>query len=375
MEWIEQKDSVPQLPPEAAVDLWREAATIPNGSPEALFQLATALFNTGDTPGALEALKRYTDRTPGNAEAWRFRASLHFDLDEFAGALDAAERAGHAGMLFRARALIALGRADEGEQLLRGLLAEDTHSAVFERLARLLTRQGRGSDLLALCDARGRLPGCATIALAYRALALGLMGRDAEARRIVDPERHVKQVAFDPPVEQFNADLAAQILRGSQPAAREGLGIAYEPDRRRIPGLLPLYDFFRREMALYADELAERGLAEVMQPPPERVRLHNGVTVLRGKGQHGDHIHPRGYISCVYHVVVPEEISGARDLRGHLEIGGFEGLAQQSWATRYIRPCAGVLTIFPSHFFHNVVPTGIEAPRVSVAGDMEPVSP
>ena len=37
------------------------------------------------------------------------------------------------------------------------------------------------------------------------------------------------------------------------------------------------------------------------------------------------------------------------------------------------RPRAGTLTLFPSHYFHDVVPTDIATPRVAVAADMEPV--
>ena len=379
MAWVEQKDG-PRLPPEAAVELWREAAAMKGGSPDALLHLGKALYQLGDTRGALGALAGFNERQPSHAEAWRLRASLYLDLEEHDAALHAAEQAGPVGQLLRARALIALDRKDEGERLLREMLSRDIQPAAFERLARLLARQGRGGALLELCLMCANARGCATIDLAYRAIALSLLGRGDEARRIVDPERHVKQVAFEPPPElgpinRFNAELAAQILRGHQPLAREGLAIDYDPDRRRIPNLSPLHDFFRRETAAYVDELPERGLADVMPPPPEHIRLHSGVTVLRGPGQHGDHIHPRGYVSCVYHVLVPDEISASDDRRGHLSIGTFEGLDRPGWQPRYLRPRAGVLTIFPAHFFHNVVPTGIVAPRVSVAGDLEPVNP
>ena len=381
MEWVEQEETAPRLPPDLLVDLLREAAALPNAAPDASLRLGKALHDIGDTRGAIEILSRLTGIENDNAEAWRLRASMHLELDDYQEALAASERGGASAAILRARALIGLARNDEAERLLREMLAQDVHPAAFERLARLLARQGRGEAVLELCQARAGLPGCATIGLAYCALGLSLTRRDEEARRIVDPERHVKQVSFDPPaelgpIEQFNAGLAEQILRGQRPAVREGLGIAYEPDRRRFPNLVPLYDFFRRELERYVGELPQRGLDTVMPPAPHRVRLHSGATVLRMKGHHGDHFHPRGYVSCVYHVSVPGELSAAADLRGQLAIGTFDGLDRHctpSWRTRHLRPQPGVLTIFPSHFFHNVVPTDIAAPRVSVAGDMEPV--
>lgn len=220
------------------------------------------------------------------------------------------------------------------------------------------------------------------IGLAFRALALSLMGRDEGALLIVNPERHVKQVAFDPPaalgpVDRFNAELAAQILNREGRTVRAGLGITYEPDRKLYPHLDPLHAFIRRELEQYVEELPQRGLDRVMPPPPLRARLGSGNTVLRLNGHHGDHLHPLGYASSVYHVAVPDEITNGDGLHGHLVIGAFALIAPSvpSWPVRYIRPKPGVLTIFPSYFFHNVVPTQTSTPRISVAADMEPIPP
>ena len=381
MEWVEQKHR-PQLPPEVAVELWREAAAMPDASPDALLRLSEAHHRLGDVASSLVAVISPVDRRRDHAAAWRNRASLHLDLGEDEAALRASERAGPRGGLLRARALARLDRTAEAEELLRKLLAEGAGWQVFEPLARLIARAKRGEALMDLCDANADRPGCATAVLAYRAVALGLMGRHEAARRIIDPQRHVKQVAFVPPAEfgsldRFNANLADQILRGYRPVVRDGFSITYDPDYRAIPNLRPLHDFMRREMAGFVDELPQRGLDGVMRPPPPRIRLHSGVSVLRGRGYHGDHIHPRGYISCVYHVLVPDEIAAAEDLCGQLAIGIFEGLTPDGglgWEVLYLRPRPGILTIFPSHMFHDVVPTRIEAPRVATAGDLEPAT-
>lgn len=378
MEWIDQEEKAPKLPPHVLVELLREAATMPDSAPDATIRLAEALRDTGDAAGAIAALTRLTDVQSGNTAAWATRARIHHECEEYAEALWSAERAGERATLEQARALIELDRKDEAEHLLRVLLTQDVNATAFDPLCRLLARRGDGAALLDLCDARGGLPGCATLGLAFRALALTLMGRDAEAMRIVDPERHVKQVAFDPPaalgaLDRFNADLAEQILRHEGRSVRAGLSITYEPDRKLYPHLNPLSDFLRRELERYVEELPQRGLDSVMPPPPPRARLGTGNTVLRSGGHHGDHVHPAGYISSVYHVAVPDEIANGDGLHGHLVIGAFALMAPRvpCWPTRYIRPQPGMLTIFPSYFFHNVVPTRSAAPRVSVAADME----
>ncbi|MEO9129619.1 MAG: putative 2OG-Fe(II) oxygenase [Sphingomonas sp.] len=369
------------LPPALLVGLLREAAAIPGGAPDVLIRLARALHGIGDTPGAIVELNRFVAIQGDNVDAFRLLASLHLEIDDHEAALHASQRGGASATVLQARALMGLDRNDEAEHLLRRILEEAVNPLAFERLSRLLARQGRGGELIALCEARGGQPGCATIGLAFRALALSLVGRDEEAVRIVDPQRHVKQVRFAPPDDagkgdRFNTELAAQILRQPRPSVRDGLSIAYEPDLTRVPHLGALHLFLQREMERYVAELPERGLDGVMPLPPLRARLHSGSTVLIGEGRHGEHFHPRGYVSCVYHVSVPQALSSAEDPRGALMIGSCDSLGGHSlpWQMRQIRPEAGVLTIFPAHFFHDVVPTGLVEPRISVAGDMEPVA-
>ena len=380
MEWVEPEEKTRTLPPHMVVEVLRDAAAMPDSAPDASLRLAEALRDTGDSPGAVEILTRLTDVQGGNSAAWAMLARIHLEREEYSEALRAAERAGPRSAHERARALLKLNRDDEAEHQLRALLAQDVNETAFDTLSRLLALRGDGPALLELCDARGGLPGCAMLGLAFRALGLSLVGRDEEALLIVDPERHVKQVAFDPPaalgpVDRFNAELAAQILRHEGRTVRAGLGITYEPDRKLYPHLDPLHAFIRRELDQYIEELPQRGLDRVMPPPPLRARLGNGNTVLRLGGHHGDHLHPLGYVSSVYHVAVPDEITNGDGLHGHLVIGAFALIAPllPSWPVRYIRPKPGMLTIFPSYFFHNVVPTQTSTPRISVAADMEPI--
>jgi uncharacterized protein (TIGR02466 family) len=119
------------------------------------------------------------------------------------------------------------------------------------------------------------------------------------------------------------------------------------------------------------------GLDKALPSPPAKVRLYHGFTVLRRDGANGEHMHPLGYVSSVYYVQVPEIVATAPDDRGSLTLGGcsqYTAGYEPCWGTRQIKPVEGSLVIFPSHVFHDVVPSRTNDPRISVAADMMPVS-
>jgi hypothetical protein len=123
-------------------------------------------------------------------------------------------------------------------------------------------------------------------------------------------------------------------------------------------------------MEQWIAQMDARGLAAVMPPPPPAAQLYRGNTVLIGEGRNGAHIHGIGYVSAVYHVSLPPGDGGDLVLGCcSSKTGGYE----PCWGTRHIKPKEGWLTLFPSHVFHDVVPTGLSVPRVSVACDLIPL--
>ena len=73
---------------------------------------------------------------------------------------------------------------------------------------------------------------------------------------------------------------------------------------------------------------------------------------------------------------MPELDASAGDHRGDLVLGPCNGLAgghRACWGERHIPAQEGWLTLFPSHIFHDVVPTGSDAPRISAVADLSPV--
>ena len=125
------------------------------------------------------------------------------------------------------------------------------------------------------------------IVRAHRAIALSRLGQKAKAAELVDLERHVVQIAFDPPaafggLANFNTLLAQEILADIKPdhAQREGLEIAYAPQTWSRPAMRALLAFIRQAMESYIAQLPALGLEKVM-PPPDAATLFSADVVLR----------------------------------------------------------------------------------------------
>ena len=48
----------------------------------------------------------------------------------------------------------------------------------------------------------------------------------------------------------------------------------------------------------------------------------------------------------------------------------YYAVVEEAFDRGYIKPIAGVATLFPSHIFHSVVPTRSEQPRIAVPFDL-----
>lgn len=91
---------------------------------------------------------------------------------------------------------------------------------------------------------------------------------------------------------------------------------------------------------------------------------------LRSGGHHVNHIHHEGLLSSALHVQVPPAVGAGQ--AGCLSLGE----PPQQWnlglpALRVIQPQAGHLALFPSYLWHGTLPFEDEAPRLSVAFDLQ----
>jgi tetratricopeptide (TPR) repeat protein len=388
MRWL-NSETRRRLPPGAALPLLRKALEKKPNDPELLAALGDAYAALGDLRAAAEAFERSLAQELANRAAWIMLAQCHIERGEAEAALDACARSERALptseeiAFHRGHALSMLGRKEEARAAFMSAIAgDDRRLNAMHALLSPLASDPDPSALLAFCDALEPRYQNTAIVRAHRAIAFSRLGRTGEALALVDVDRHVVQMTFDPPaafngLANFNRLLAEEILSDGTPPRpqRDGLDIVYAPQSRSQPAMTALLAFVQDAMETYIRQLPALGLETIM-PLPDAATLYSANVVLRRDGANGEHIHRAGYISAVYYVRIPKAVAEANDEKGSLVLGKCErytGGHRPCWGVRYIKPVEGRLILIPSHMFHDVVPTGLEEPRISVAADLIPV--
>ncbi|OBS52143.1 hypothetical protein A8B73_12580 [Methylosinus sp. 3S-1] len=365
----------------AATKVLRAAVDAAADRPALRERLGAALMDEGRHGEAIAALRASAAAEPSGFTSWGRLAQCHLAIGEPAAALDICERAQGRGVA-RARggALEALGRPEDAlREYARAFAEDDADALALEAALRLLSHASDAEPLLAFCAALPATRRFDAQRLAFRALAYSRLGRTQEARALIDPDRHVMLFRFVPPaalgaVDLFNRRLAAFLLAnmGQTPTPRPDCVIDGGLPQRRDPLLLALREFFRRSFDGYIAAMPALGLHG---PAPAAGRIEEVVVFLRGAGRNGEHVHPGGYVSGVYYVEAPSSVLAGSDLRGRLALGQCERLTgghRPAWSVRHVAPEPGTLVVFPSHMFHDVVPTRSEALRIAIGLDVRP---
>lgn len=389
MRWLEPESNF-DIPPATAIAMLREAIEREPNNPALHARLGDACERSKLFGDAIDAYEAAARQSPDGFRSWPKLAKCYVELGRTAAALEACRRGEARGSsaelhFQKGRALLKLQRpAAAQDAFLAAIKSSSTHFAALRALLTPLAKKSDGLELLDFCDALPQSCKDTALVRSHRAIALSRLERTEEALHIVDLGRYVARVTFDPPsqfgaIDQFNRQLADDILADRAPneAASEGFDFNPTPQFHRSETFIALREFIKSAIDDFLAEGRARGFDAVMPPPPAEGVLYQSSTVLRGPGHNGEHVHGNAYISTVYHVLVPESVSRTDDDRGALALGrceNYTGGYTPCWGTRYIKPEAGSLVIFPAHIFHDVVPSRTQAPRIAVAADLQPTA-
>jgi len=109
-----------------------------------------------------------------------------------------------------------------------------------------------------------------------------------------------------------------------------------------------------------------------------RIRYTGSWSVkLWQSGNHVSHIHPEGWISSAFYVLLPPSVNDASEAdttrAGWIHFGQPpDELELDLEPRRWVRPKPGHLALFPSYMWHGTVPFSDDAPRMTIAFDMRP---
>ena len=377
--------------PDEAEATYRQALAVAPDAVPLLDSLGRALAKQVRYQAALDAHRRALAIDPTYAPA-QFNIA---DVLQEQGALAEAEAAYDRalaldgnfapGLNNLALVLQKLGRLAEAEaRLRRAIEVGPDYATAHINLATVLFDRGAAADAVGACDAGLALePGNGT-AIAFKAIALAELGRRAAAGRLNDVERLLRQRPLTPPagyasLAAYNGALAAQVAavpdRFSEPGAKGG---------RQTRDLMvdptgPLADFkalIDDAVGAYAQALPVEPAHPFLGRVPERWSLTAwGTLVSEIEPPEDSHIHPTAWASGVYYVALPEELrADDRQHGGWIEFGRPPRHIGHQFEPEItlVRPKEGLVLLFPSYFYHRVMPFKAAATRISIAFDVTP---
>jgi uncharacterized protein (TIGR02466 family) len=350
--------------------------------------LGNLLLETGRFEEAADALSEATSRLPNEPKLHVLLASALQDAGRIDAALAAVEKAllliphDQAVLLRRFDLIVVSGNWDRvAGDLEDARQAEPARPSVIAACAHLARSQGDPAKLLAACKAALAKQPSNTSALHYKAIALLMLGRTAEARHVMGLDDFIgisdlSERSDDSNHESFLELLAAEILnnptletdpRGK--ATRHGLQtrVLVQEGDKALPRLL---EQIKSAIGHYVEHLpaSPHPFAAVS---PARVRLNSWAVVYPQHGRQAPHFHPAGWISGVAYVGAPRS-AGESKYRGPLVLGEvqpewFRG--DPAWKIHEVEPIPGRIVLFPSFVPHATRATEVPGQRISVAFD------
>lgn len=269
--------------------------------------------------------------------------------------------------------------------LLAALAANPRNPDAQKRLTALDLAQGREAEALARCEALLAGGVFNSRLLSDRYLALALLGRASDAQAAEALDVFFPALEPGPPtgwdtVDAFNRALYAEME--SHPALRyERYGTAStsswridNPQLQRTPAFSALLAVLQQEIQQQLAAIPEAHL--LGRARPERAMLHTWCVLTQASGHEEWHMHQSGWISGVYYITVPDEVTRASDHRGCIEFGN-PVLAHIPrdipGERRTLRPRPGRLLMFASQAYHRTYPSTSPAWRMAVAFDLVPL--
>lgn len=286
--------------------------------------------------------------------------------------------------IFRHELLMKTRTGNEIGQAATEVLALDpTNKEALTILGRASRQSGDPEIMIPVCQAALRHEPEHTQARYELAVAFAMLGRSADACRLIDLDQFVTVTELATPEDYanagaFEAALVSEIARNPtlEPdpigkATRCGLqtsGLPYPGDRATTL----ILDLIRCAVDVFEANLIKELDHPFVERRPQRARLNAWAVVYSSNGRQVAHIHSDGWLSGVYYVSAPKTSSD--NMRGGCLVLGSLEMDETSinppWGIRDIRPVPGRLVLFPSYVPHATIPTKSTEGRICISFDV-----
>lgn len=371
---------------EALEDLWISFRREP--SSHSLRTLAGALWMNGDDSQFREVLSQAEeqgDLALVAAELWRQSGEPERALSTIS---KSETRFGVSPQSFALRAMAAVDAGDPvmAENAARACLARTPgeRSAAANLITSLLM-QGRAEEALQQLRPMREAEPLRQHWIAYEATALRLLG-SPDYELLVDMDRLVRIYSLPVPsgysdIREFNMALM-EVLQHWQPytarpldqSLRGGTQTTRELTMIRDPVIEAYVRALDEPIRQYMNEVGRDGGHPLTRRNRGDYRIAGSWSVqLTGGGRHVNHVHPEGWISSAYYVLVPPRTAADPDRAGWIKFGEppFKTVPSTP-AQKWIAPEAGQLVLFPSFLWHGTEPIRDDSLRVTAPFDVVP---
>ena len=280
-----------------------------------------------------------------------------------------------------------LGQLEAAAETLRQAVnIHPGHARAVADLTIVLATTGQRDAALALSgDFLSQHPGECLVVAAH-AFVLRDAGRVDEARAYLDYPNLVRVTDIDPPngfesLDAFNNALARfiethpSLINAPASKATHGGNQTGDFDFNENALLSALHGLIHAAandaVSHYRDNFGDHPVTARATDAPV---LRAWGTVLSDGGYQVPHMHPLAWLSGVYYVQVPADMTQTNARAGWIEFGAPPedfGVASEP-ELHDIQPKEGRLLLFPSWFFHRTRPFEANASRISIAFDLVP---
>ena len=286
-----------------------------------------------------------------------------------------------------ATAWIDLDDATAAQKAAQACLAEEPNNRIVKgSLITALLMQGKADEALKYTLSMRKAEPNDQHWIACEATALRLLG-SKDYDTLVDMDRFVRPYALPVPegfadIESFNHAFLKVLDRWHlykthplEQSLREGSQTPRDLTTIDDPVIRAYVSALDQPIRQYMEDIGDGDDHPMTARNTGDYKLAGSWSVkLQGGGWHVNHVHPEGWISSSYYVVVPEETNTADNKAGWIKFG------EPPFATtpptrpqKWIRPEAGLLVLFPSYLWHGTVPIHDDSIRVTAPFDAVPI--
>ena len=274
-------------------------------------------------------------------------------------------------------ALRRLGRLDEAIEAGRKAVKISPNSHTFYHLTYSLLSAGKYQESIQFCNTALAQNPMDPAALAFLSTALNEIGKRDEAKKICDFENLLKIIDIKPPegydtLREFNCALVRASMRHPtrimDPTQTTNLFLTSSGPFAALKKTLS------SAVQTYYNIFPKNSDHPFLSQTMSNWTVDGWATLLKTMGDQEHHFHKHAWLSGVYYAQVPSRLDCDTSENGWIEFCRFRSYAgeQSSVETVTLKPEEGMMVLFPSYFYHRVLPFNDDNYRVSIAFNFIP---